>query len=169
MKRVQDAERFQSRLFRAGWMAMMRTWLAFSVTAFVTATACSVLDQDNPLRSDDPYIVGGIVAAFCAGLAFLSSITGSVAGSGAKRALAYFGTLFAFTAFLIGVDLVCTQPEGHGIATLLGVTIVLTGSAAYAIMKIPLTKRYFIGGSVPGLLYIAGYCCALYTMSTRGY
>lgn len=168
MKDAQDfGRRRESRLLSAARTALARTWLGFSVSAFVTAAASSVLEHDSPLKSDDPYIVGGIVAAFCAGFAFISSIAGAIAGSGAKQPLAYFGTLFALSAFLIGVDVVCTMPEGQGIPSFFGVAIAVIGATVYSLMKIPVTKWYVVVGSVPGLLYLLGYCRAIHDELAR--
>lgn len=46
-----------------------RAWLAFSVLAIVGFTVFLFIDRDDPLRSDDPYLVGFIFGMVAAGLA----------------------------------------------------------------------------------------------------
>jgi hypothetical protein len=69
-------------------VALLRTWLAFSVTAFVAALVFSLLDGDNLLRSDDPYLAGGFAAVFCAGFSLLFGVTGAFGRSSLKQWLA---------------------------------------------------------------------------------
>ena len=38
-------------------ISVLRIWIAFSVSSFVVLLVHCVLDHDNPLRSDDPYIM----------------------------------------------------------------------------------------------------------------
>jgi hypothetical protein len=150
-------------------MVLLRTWLAFSVVSFVVAVVCSVVDHDNPLKSDDPYIVGGIAGGFCAGFAFVCSVVGELGGSRTKQLLAYFGLVLSVSVFLIVVDVAMPSPEGQGILTLFGVLIAVSSAATYPLLKIPLTKLSLVCASIPGIIYLLGYVCATIAMNARNF
>jgi hypothetical protein len=146
--------------------AVLRGWLAFSISAFAVALVLAVLDQDNLLRSDDPYIPGCFAGAFCAFFALLGGGAGAICGSRIKELAAYFGPVVAISGALVLMDLV-PSPEGQGIPTIIGVLIAVSGTAAYPFSRIPLTKRFVVYASIPGILFIIGYSCAIISMSLR--
>lgn len=148
---------------------MLRTWMTFSVLAFVLAVAFSIFDHDSLLKSDDPYIVAGIVAGFCSGSALVYGVVRALGGSPLRQLIAYLGTLLGLSLFFIVLDLASPGGEGHGIPTFFGTLIAITGTVAYPIQRIPLTKLPVVLASIPGLLYAIGYICAAIVMSSRGF
>jgi hypothetical protein len=146
------------------WMVLLRMWLTFSIVAFVLAVVFCVVERDNPLRSDDPYIPAGIVAAFCAGFALIYGVAQALSGSPIKQLAAYFGSVVGFSVFCIAVDFAAPSPEGQGILALFGVLIAVSGAATYPLLRIPLTKLCLVCASIPAVLYVFGYACAATSM-----
>jgi len=155
---------------RRWWSALgtvlARTWVAFSVAAFAVAVLLGALvERENFLESDDPYIPGLIVGVFCAGLALLRSLAEVAGASVNVRRLVYFAALAAVVVFLVGYDLLYVTGEGDGILTLFGGLIALIGAAVYPFVAARPGKLYLVLASIPGVLFVAGYFHVIMAMA----
>ena len=134
-----------------------RTWLAFSVMTFAGAVAGIVLDGDNPLHSDDPYLMGfvsAIAPTFCTASA---SIAAYRRRSPKAQRVAYFLPLAGMVGLLLVWDAVVTMAEGQGLATFAAVVIAAGGLLAYPLRASRLDRWSLIVGSIPGIMCLVGY------------
>ena len=139
----------------------VRTWIAFSVSSFTFAVLFAIFDGDNPLRSDDPYILGLIAAAFTAGFSCFLATAYCLGLSSVVQRMAYFIPLSLIAAALIVFDFASPSPEGQGIPTMLAIVIAISGCLAYPLHSLKLTPVSVTLASIPGLVFMIGYACAL--------
>ena len=143
----------------------VRTWIAFSVSSFTFAVLFAIFDGDNPLRSDDPYILGLTVAAFTAGFSCLLATAYCFRLSSVVQRMAYFIPLSLIGVTLIVLDAAFPPPEGQGIPTMLAIVIAACGCLAYPLHSLKLTPVSVTLASIPGLVFLTGYACTLVVMA----
>lgn len=145
-------------------VSVTRTWLTLSVSSFVVTCACSLWLDDgfaDLFRSDNPYIPGFIAAVFAAFFSLCGSVAGWLRSSKATQCWAYCVTLATVVCLLLGLDLVFLDAEGHGIPTILAAAIGGGGLVAYPVQLMQLHRKSVVWASVPGLVWLLGYCFAL--------
>lgn len=143
----------------------LRVWIAFSVSSFVVATAFSILDGDNPLRSDDPYIPGFLAAMFTSSFSLCWVAADWLGSSVSKQHFAYFVPLVLLVGLLLIWDFVFPPIEGQGLPTFLAIAVSVGGVAAYPFHFLKLVRASVILASIPGIVCLIGYSCARITMA----
>lgn len=148
-------------------VVLLRTWISFSVSASAVALVFAAIDGDSLLASDDPYIAGALAGGFCALFAFLHTLVKVLGGSLARRRLAYFSPMLGLLAISIAADTAFPSSEGQGIPTFLGVLVAISAAASYPLVGIRMTKTVAACASIPGILFVVGYCIARSAMTSR--
>ena len=146
--------------------AALRVWIAFSVSSFVVAVAACILDGDNPMRSDDPYLVGFIVATCTALFSLCWGIAICIGVSESKQCVVYFMPLVLLVGLLLISDFAFTPIEGRGLPTFFAIAITLGAIVVYPLHALKLNKVSVTCASIPGILCFIGYSCALVAMAT---
>ena len=132
-------------------------WMAFSTTASLAAVVGLLFDHDNPLHSDDPYIVGALAGAFGAFFTLCALMAAAVHKSLKVRYIAYLSSVGFSIALLLLWDLSIVGQEGHGIPTLIAILTGGAGIVAYPILWLRVNWVTVIATSIPGILVGAGY------------
>src|SRR5688500_18120090 len=83
---------------------LMRAWRVFSALAVIWFVVALCIDWDNPLHSDDPYIIGflfGTVGAAASVVYSLGELVGRRLGRNALRDVGYWVVLAAWCVLLV--------------------------------------------------------------------
>lgn len=132
------------------WLAATRSWLAFCLMSFLFALVFLLIDGDNPLRSDDPYVVGFFFGCIGACLALLYSMVELIKKGGWFKDAVYFVCCGLWTVFLLlaGRNAI----EGRWL-----INYIMLGSLIAAAVEWPLLRF-----RAPRVLYaIASIACAV--------
>jgi hypothetical protein len=116
-------------------LAIIRAWCAFSLLSFLFGCWFLLMDGDNLLRSDDPYLVGFLFGGVAAVLAIIYSLAEAVRPGGCFKDVVWLVACSLWCAALFLTWCSCNGGEGGEIALL-----VLTGSAITAAVEWPLLR-----------------------------
>jgi hypothetical protein len=144
-----------------------RAWIAFSLTSFAMAVGSLIIDYDNPLRSDDPYLAGGIAGLFASVFASLLAMAQELGASAAKKYSIYSISLVTPVLLLLAIDAFAPPYEGQGIPSVLAAVVGMAGIAAFFMQFISESRPTILVCSIPGALYFLGYGIASAWMLSR--
>ena len=82
-------------------LALVRAWVAFVIIAVLAGVAFTI-DGDDPLRSDDPYVLGYACGVFAAAMALVYTAAERMCKSRRSASACYFALLGLWCLFLFG-------------------------------------------------------------------
>ncbi|KKL27634.1 hypothetical protein LCGC14_2383170, partial [marine sediment metagenome] len=129
---------------------LSRAWVAFVIVAFVAGAAFLAFDRDNPLESDDPYVVGFTCGAIGAAMAAMYTIIEAVAKRQVVVLTTYFALLLGWCAFLVVQSILGRAAGGHhhGMYTYAAIASFLIGAGTLPLFRRRLPPRVVICVSV---------------------
>jgi hypothetical protein len=113
-------------------LAIIRAWCAFSLLSFLFGCWFLLMDGDNLLRSDDPYVVGFLLGGVAAVLTIVYSLAEAVRPGGCFKEVVWLAACSLWCAVLFFAWRSCEGGEGAEIAL-----FVLAGSAITAAVEWP--------------------------------
>jgi hypothetical protein len=128
-----------------------------SITAFLVTCVCLVFDPTKFLKSDDPYILGALVAFLVGFYLTALHLTQVVREFRKKRALFYLGATALPAFFCIGYDWLVHMPEGQGILSIIGVSMLFFSLGAIPLGHIRISKPLIIMACFSAAIYGIGY------------
>ena len=136
--------------------SLLRCWLGFSALTVLGWAAFLVIDGDNPLRSDDPYLVGLICGVFAAVMGLLYSLLEKACTSRTLSTTCYLAILCLW-AFLF-ITLSAQAPEGADIARFIAIAQLLSGVISWPLFafKIPHGVIALLSGTGLAVLVMYG-------------
>ena len=105
----------------------VRGWIAFVLVALLGGGAWIVLDGDNPLESDDPYIAGFASGLFAALAALVYTLLEKLCAGRKTASALYTGLLLAWCAFLLALERVFSGLEGAALYPYVSAASLLSG------------------------------------------
>lgn len=148
-----------SLLYKVGRGAL-RIWIAFSISSFSLTVVFSILEGDNPLRSDDPYIAGFIAGVTTAFSSMCWVVADWLNASRFRQHVAYIGPLGAMVVSLVLWDNAWPPIEAQGLPTIMAVIIACGGVVAYPFHLLKPGRIWPALVSSLGVLFVFGYLCA---------
>jgi hypothetical protein len=145
---------------------LLRAWLAFSALAIIGASTFLIIDRDDPLRSDDPYLAGiflGIVAACATAVYSVAEKIGQHFGREGLRDRVYVGALTAWCLFWW----LCSFAGGNGIGAIYSAVSLGSGSLTWPLCRFALPGTVVAAISCGGALLLAMYCVVAVRMALR--
>ncbi|MBN1393492.1 MAG: hypothetical protein JW959_00475 [Pirellulales bacterium] len=130
-------------------------WLVYCSASFLFALAFLILDGDNPLQSDDPYIVGftfGVIGA-CHSL-FYSMVEAFTRGNRPKHVI-WFIAMVLWCAFLCLAWWNALEGQGMILSILFGSLIV--AAIEWPLLYFRTSRAAYITASVIGVTQIGLY------------
>jgi hypothetical protein len=112
-------------------VVLVRGWLAFVVVACLGGGVAIVLDGDNPLQSDDPYLVGFICGLFAGAAALVYTLVEKHCSSRGTALALYASLLLAWCAFLLALGRVFDGLEGAAFYPYASAASLLSGLFAW--------------------------------------
>jgi hypothetical protein len=144
--------------------AFLRLWLVFSAVTVFGVVISSVSEQQNPLTSDDPHIIGFVFAFTATGLALIYSIADSFRRLARYR---HWITATALAVWCISLALaeLFTEGEVDGWSIFIAVGSLVASAVAWPLCALhpPAWIRLLI--STAGLLSVAAYAYVVLRMS----
>ena len=119
------------------------------------AVVASIFDGDNQFASDDPHVVGFTAGIVLAGIAFVQQCINARWDSSSRTV--YAGVALTGAAAAIAWDWLGPEHEGQGLATILGVAILLGGLVGYRIQRVPLTPAFVGKWSIPAAVWLVAF------------
>ncbi|MEX0715072.1 MAG: hypothetical protein WD066_00725 [Planctomycetaceae bacterium] len=135
--------------------SLRRAWLGFTATFILGGAAFILIDGDDPLRSDDPYVVGFATGAFAAVMGVAYSIAESVCGNRWRTSLAYFALVGAWTVFFIAAT--ARANEGAEMGRFLAIAHASSAVVCWPLFAFRLPKAAVAAISVAGAAALAMY------------
>ena len=145
--------------------ALRRAWLAMCTLGTVGFLWFWIVDGDNPLRSDDPYLVGLIFGMFAACLAIIYTATESIGrrvGWRRFQDFAYPIVLAAWCLFLWGNSL--RGGEAAAVLSVACVASLIVGALTYPVCRFDVPRRLAVTVSCIAVVLLAMYCAACLIM-----
>lgn len=135
--------------------AVARAWLAFCLLSFLFALAFLLLDGDNPLRSDDPYIVGFLFGSIGACHTLVYS-----AAEWLKQ-----GKRFKHVIWLLALALWCallcltwwSAAEGRGIILHILMGSLIVAAVEWPLLRFGVPRTFYAITSIAGATLIGLY------------
>ncbi len=148
----------------------LRAWVAFSALAIVGFAVFLRIDGDDPLESDDPYLLGFVFGGIAAGSAGVYTVAEGIARRAGRlwlRDLIYGAVLAAWCLFLwIGSR---GGGEGAGILAYAVVASLIVGVLVYPLcrFRLPWLLIAVLSCASAGLLVM--YCVVCERMAQRSF
>ena len=140
-------------IVRFAGVALLRAWLVFSVIAVLGVVVSLILDGDNLLESDDPYIVGSVFGCICACLTFVYTVAEALKKDGCTKDLIYTVVLSLWCALLwVGS---CGPGEGAGFIGFFAIGSLVGGALAWLLCSFKLPNKVSAAICVVGILFVA--------------
>jgi hypothetical protein len=151
--------------------ALLRAVVAFSALAVHWAIVFVFIDGDNPLRSDDPYLVGfvcGAIAAVAATVYTIAEDVGKLTHHRIHRDLLYAGTVTGWCLSLWTVW-AATRPRGEGSELLryLALASLVTGLLVWPLCRFRLPIALIAAIVLAGVLLVMMYFLVVTRMFGR--
>ena len=132
--------------------AVARAWLAFCLLSFLFALAFLLIDGNNPLRSDDPYIVGFLFGSIGACHTLVYSAAELIKKDG------YFKDVI----WLVACGLWCallyltwwSAVEGRGIILYILVGSLIVAAVEWPLLRFGVPRVVFVATSIIGAALI---------------
>ena len=142
---------------------LLRSWLGFCAVTFLAWAGFLVIDRDNPLRSDDPYVAGFLCGGFAAAMGVVYSLVEKACASRVCVSIVYFAMLASWSMLLVALS--AQAPEGAEIGRFVAVAHLLSGAISWPLFafRIPRSMVKFISGT--GLVVFAMYCVVALRMA----
>ncbi len=148
--------------------AMQRTSLrifsVISVSAFFFSCIFSTFDRTKFLRSDDPFLLGGLIGCSMGVFLLVFHLSQFLAIFHIKPILGYLGGSTLVALFFIGYDCMVHMPEGQGIPTIMGITLSVCSVGVIPLEYIRVSKPIILGACISAILYGIGYLITLFSM-----
>lgn len=153
-----------------GWMnivqaALGRAWLAASAVAVLGGAAFIAIDHDNPLDSDDPYVIGLFLGCVAGALAALYSIAERIPAFARHKDLCSGAALLVWCSFWFLTDLWDGEAPGYG--RIIGLGSFLAGATAWVLCRARPTRRVALVISSGGVLFLVMYGVVCVRMAAR--
>ena len=132
-----------------------RAWITFSVVCFSVAVVASIFDGVNPFTCDDPHVVSFTAGIVVAGIAFVQQLINARRESSSRAA--FTGVVFTCVVVAIAWDGLGPDHGGQGMATMLGVAVLLGGLVGYRMQRVPLTPAFVGKWSVPAAVWLVAF------------
>jgi hypothetical protein len=147
---------------------LVRAWTAFSEVAVVGFLAFLFLDRDNPFRSDDPYLVGLLFGAIAACLAFVYTVTETVAERLRRPGLTapvYTGIVGAWCLSLWAGS--WATREGADLLVFVATGSLIAGALTWILCRVTLPRAVAAPLSCIGALLVVMYFVVAVGMARR--
>lgn len=112
--------------------SLWRAWLGFAGLTVLGFVAFLIFDHDNPLHSDDPYLVGFILGGIAAGISLVYSLAEKAFGNRWWATLCY-GMVIGLWAILATMA-TANSPEGKEIGMVVGGASLVVGAIAWPLI-----------------------------------
>jgi len=149
-------------------ISVLRAWLAFSALGVLGFVFFWFMDRDNPLRSDDPYVVGfafGIVAACCAIVYTVTERIAQRVGRTQLRDSVYAILLAAWCLLLWAGSR--GGGEGSGVLAFSAAASLVIGLLTYPLCRYKSPRVLVTIMSCTAVLLLAMYCVVCIRMAQR--
>jgi hypothetical protein len=138
------------------YTSLVRFWLGFAALSVLGWAAFLVLDGKNPLRSDDPYIVGFLCGGFAGAMGVVYSLVEKACASRLCGFMCYCSILLLWGMLL--VTLTAQAPEAAEIGRYLAFAHVASGAISWPLFgfRIPRSIVVLISGAGLAVLLMYG-------------
>lgn len=152
-------------------MALPRMWLAFSILSIVGFVIFLCIDHDNPLRSDDPYIVGiffGITSACLSAVYSLLEAIATRVGRAWIKNTGYAFLLSAWSCTWWAVSYIVPDHEGAAeLVFYLAAASLGIGVATWPLCRFTVPKTATVPARCMGAIFLLCYFAVAARMALR--
>ena len=139
---------------------LRRAWVAFSLVAMLGLVVAEIMEPENLLVSDDPYLAGAVFGAIAAGMAAVYSL----AELPGWHRVVYPVAVCSWCVLLLVVG--CSGGEGSGMALFIAQGSVVSALVSWAVCRMRI-GRVWIAVAALGVAFVAMYAFVASRMAAR--
>jgi hypothetical protein len=149
------------------WIAtsMWRAWLGFAGLTVFGFVASYAMEVENPLRSDDPYLMGFLMGGIAAGMSVVYSIAEKVVGNRWWSSLCYGAAVCLWAVFVVATS--ANSPEGEDIGKLIAIASLVIGALGWPLYAFCVPRGLAVSLTVGALIALVMYVVVAVRMAMR--
>ena len=135
--------------------SLLRSWLGFSAVTVLAWAAFLDIDRDNPLRSDDPYIVGFFCGGFAAAMGIVYSIAEKACATRVRASILYAAVVVLWTMLFVALS--AQAKEGAELGRFLAFAHLVSGIVSWPLFAYRIPRSMVAAISAGGLAILIMY------------
>lgn len=146
-------------------LSLRRVWVAFAGLTVFGFAASYGIEVENPLRSDDPYVIGFACGTLAAGMSVVYSIAEKLCGGRWWATLCYGVAVCLWSAFLVAMT--ANSNEGKQVGQLIAVASLVVGAIGWPLFAFHIPRQPAKMLTVGALIALGMYAVVAVRMAMR--